>query len=289
PEQLIASAAQDATHPSRLIALERWPKRPARAMGPKSYWRELCVARHWLMLRHYRHETSGLRGGCARSARRAPRAACARAGRYAGGARRDPTPAERGVARAGDMGCARGRPVPATRRVAQGAHLRVLAAGGSSDAPLDAMALYRSIAGPAADALRKFAPDMTLSLDQANVEVGAGFALSDLRARARTDGSGVTLDLAGASTLWKQLSAALRVEYADLAARGSLALDGLALAADLPPATLRAKLRTDGRSALECEFDASLGALVPAAKGRLLLPAGMPPQVAGEVGDVDLA
>ena len=182
----------------------------------------------------------------------------------------------------------RGRPEISSVSL-QRPHLRVLAAGGSSDAPLDAMALYRSIAGPAADALRKFAPDMTLSLDQANVEVGAGFALSDLRARARTDGSGVTLDLAGASTLWKQLSAALRVEYADLAARGSLALDGLALAADLPPATLRAKLRTDGRSALECEFDASLGALVPAAKGRLLLPAGMPPQVAGEVGDVDLA
>ena len=53
------------------------------------------------------------------------------------------------------------------------------------------MALYRDVAEPVASALQKFAPEMALSLDQASVDVGAGFELRDLRARARTDSKGV--------------------------------------------------------------------------------------------------
>jgi hypothetical protein len=167
--------------------------------------------------------------------------------------------------------------------------IRIMVAGGKSDVPPDAMALYRGVAEPAASALKKFAPEMSLSLDQARVEVGANFVLRDLRARARTDGTGVELDVAAASSRWKRATIQARVEYADLSARGAVALEELAADPDLAPATLRARLRTDGSTALECEFDGRLGTLLPAAKGRLLLPAGKPPQLAAELTGVDVA
>ena len=151
------------------------------------------------------------------------------------------------------------------------------------------MALYRGVAEPAASALKKFAPEMSLSLDQASVEVGADFVLRDLRARARTDGKGVELDVAAASSRWKRATLQARVEYADLSASGTVALEELSADPDLAPATLRARLRTDGSTALECEFDGRLGTLLPAAKGRLLLPAGKPPQLAAELTGVDVA
>jgi hypothetical protein len=167
--------------------------------------------------------------------------------------------------------------------------IRLTASGGGREGPLDAMALYRSVAEPAASALRKFAPEMSLSLDQARVEVGANFVLRDLRARARTDGKGVELEVAAASSRWKRATLQARMEYADLSASGTVALDELSADPDLAPATLHARLRTDGSTALECEFDGRLGTLLPAAKGRLLLTAGKPPQLAAELTGVDVA
>src|SRR5688500_3583380 len=167
--------------------------------------------------------------------------------------------------------------------------IRITAAGGGREGPLDAMALYRAVAEPAASALKKFAPEMSLSLDQARVEVGANFVLRDLQARARTDGKGGGLDVAAARSRWKRATLQARVEYADLSASGTVALEELSADPDLAPATLRARLRTDGSTALECEFDGRLGTLLPAAKGRLRLPAGKPPQLAAELTGVDVA
>ena len=130
--------------------------------------------------------------------------------------------------------------------------IRLTAPGGGREGPLDAMALYRSVAEPAASALKKFAPGMSLSLDQARVEVGANFVLRDLRARARTDGKGVELDVAAASSRWKRATSQARVEYADLSASGTVALDELAADPDLAPATLHARVRTDGSTAMVC-------------------------------------
>src|SRR5688572_7675084 len=171
----------------------------------------------------------------------------------------------------------------------QRARIRILAAAGRRDVPRDAMALYRGVAEPAASALKKFAPEMSLSLDQASVDAGGGFVLRDLRARARTDGKGIELEVAGASSRWKRATLQARVEYADLSASGTVALEELSADPHLAPATLRARLRTDGSTALECEFDGRLGTLLPAAKGRLLLPAGQPPQLAAELTGVDVA
>src|ERR1043165_2156567 len=146
-----------------------------------------------------------------------------------------------------------------------------------SDAPLDALAAYRQTMEPVARVLREFAPDTAFKLEQARVEVGAGFALREVRGDMRTDANGVQLELDTASTLWKRLAAQARVEYSDLSARADVALDALEFDKAVPPAALRAKLRTDGKSAIECEFDAVVGS-VARSKGKLVVPAGKPPE-----------
>jgi hypothetical protein len=160
---------------------------------------------------------------------------------------------------------------------------------GGGEAAVDALTAYRAAMEPVARALQEFAPDTAFKLEQATVALGPDFVLRDLQASARTDGNGVELDLATAASLWKRLSIQARVEYADLSARAAVALDALVFDKDVPPATLRAKLRTDARSLAEAEFDGSLGTLVPSAKGRLLAPAGKPPELSAELTGVDLA
>ena len=113
--------------------------------------------------------------------------------------------------------------------------------------------------------------------------------MRDLRADARTDGKGVDLQLSTAASLWKRLSVEARVDYADLAARAAIALEALVIDKDIPPATLRARLSTDGKSAIEGDFDGNIGAVVTTAKGKLLAPAGKPPLLAAELSGVDLA
>jgi len=170
--------------------------------------------------------------------------------------------------------------------------IRVLAAGagGNGDMPpSDAVAAYRAAMEPVANALQEFAPDMAFKLDEASVELRAGFAVRDLTAAARTDRNGVQLELTAASTLWKRLSLEARVEYADLSARAAVALDALALDKDIPPAALRARLRTDGKSAIEGDLEGNVGALVPAAKGKLVAPAGKAPELSAELTGIDLA
>jgi hypothetical protein len=157
-----------------------------------------------------------------------------------------------------------------------------------SDAPLDGLAAYRAAMEPVARVLRQFAPDTTFKLEQAGVEVGTGFALRELRADVRTDGNGVQLELDTAGTLWKRLTAQARVEYADLSARADVALDALAFDEAVPPAALRAKLRTDGKSAIDCEFEGAVGSLAKS-KGKLVLPAGKSPELAAQVEAADLA
>ena len=159
---------------------------------------------------------------------------------------------------------------------------------GESNAPLDALAAYRQAMEPMTRILRQFAPDTAFKLEQAGVEVGTGFALRGLRADVRTDANGVQLELDTASTLWKRLTAQARVEYADLSARADLAVDALSFEKAIPPAVVRAKLRTDGTNAIECEFDGAVGS-VAKSKGKLVLPAGKPPELAAQLEAPDLA
>ena len=160
--------------------------------------------------------------------------------------------------------------------------------GKESDAPFDALAAYRQAMEPLARVLREFAPDTAFKLEQAAFEVGTSVALRELRADVRTDGNGVALEVDTASNLWRRLTAQARVEYSDLSARADITLDGLAPDKEIPPAALRAKLRTDGKSAIECEFDGAVGS-VAKAKGKLVLPAGKPPELAAHLEAPDLA
>jgi uncharacterized protein involved in outer membrane biogenesis len=168
--------------------------------------------------------------------------------------------------------------------------IRILAGGGKgSDGPIDALASYRQVMKPLAQALREFAPETALKLEGAVVEIGTAFTLRDLRAEARTDDKGVEVQVSTGANLWKRLSVEARVDYADLGARATIALEALAIDKDIPPATLRARLSTDGKSAIEGDFDGNIGAVVPTAKGKLLAPAGKPPLLAAELSGVDLA
>jgi hypothetical protein len=169
--------------------------------------------------------------------------------------------------------------------------IRVVAAGAApgEKKPVDAMALYRAAVEPAARALQEFAPDMEFQLNEALVELGDKFTLRDVRALGRTDSKGVELEAASASTLWQLLSVKARVEYADLSARAGLQIEGLTPDKDVPTAALRAQLRTDGTNAIDCDFDGAVGTLVSAVKGKLLLPAAKPPQLAVELAGIDAA
>ena len=131
--------------------------------------------------------------------------------------------------------------------------------GSTSDAPFDPLTAYRAAMEPTARALLEFAPDTAVKLEEASVEIGPEFTLRDLRADARTDGKGVDLQLSTGASLWKRLSVEARVDYADLAAHAAIALEALAIDKDIPPATLRAKLSTDGKSGLEGDFDGNVG------------------------------
>ena len=163
--------------------------------------------------------------------------------------------------------------------------VRLQGSGQSEKQELDAVSAYRKALEPVVRALQRFAPDTELRIERAAVDPGA---LRDLNANVRTAADGVDLELSAASALWKRLSIKGRVEYASLAARAQVELDALVVDKDVPPATVRAQLRTDAKSAVESDFDASLGS-VAAAKGKLVLPAGKPPELSAHLGAIDLA
>ena len=166
--------------------------------------------------------------------------------------------------------------------------VRVVPSKESNDQTVDPISLYRAAIEPVARALRDLAPDMAFKLEQASVELGADFALRGLQANARTDDKGVALQASAASNYWKRLTVAGRIEYADLSARLDVALDGVVIDKDIPAASLRAQLRTDAKTTIECDFDGSAGSLA-AAKGKVLLPAGQPLQVTASLSGVDVA
>ena len=160
--------------------------------------------------------------------------------------------------------------------------IRVLAGGSGGDAPADAVAAYRAAMEPVTRALREFAPDTAFRLEEASVDLGPDLKLRDLRADARTDSKGVELELATAGNLWKRLSVQGRVEYADLCGARAIELDAWSLDKDVPPASVRAQLRTDARARSNANSTASLGPLVPAAKGRLAFPRASRPELKAE-------
>lgn len=138
----------------------------------------------------------------------------------------------------------------------------------------DIFVLYRSVMAPIVDAVRKFAPDTVVAIEEAELEVCVPDAppmrLSKLSLRARAGAAGMALDATAASEYWSSLALAARVEYSDLSVKASLRGANIKPQAWLeryvgnvpvgvsPAAVhLRVEARTDARTALEGEFDAS--------------------------------
>jgi uncharacterized protein involved in outer membrane biogenesis len=141
-------------------------------------------------------------------------------------------------------------------------------ASGGEGAPVDVLKAYRAAMEPALRALQDFAPDMALRIEDGTIE-----RFSNVNFTARTGASGVDLELSAASPYWKRLAVDGRVEYGDLAARARVEVDALVVDADIPASRVRAQLRTDAKSVIECDFEASVGN-IGTARGKLVLPQG---------------
>jgi len=136
-------------------------------------------------------------------------------------------------------------------------------------------ATYRSAADAVVGAVRAFAPETVLAIQEAEVDIrtpdGPLLRLRDLSLRARTGRNGMDLELAAASDHWSRLRLGARVEYADFSGNAMLEIDGLRpqpwldamlarapVRVAIPAAELRLKLRTDGRTSVESEVHASV-------------------------------
>ena len=149
-------------------------------------------------------------------------------------------------------------------------------------APADPLATYRAVMDPVVRALRELAPQTVLRIEGGAFDPGA---VRELDMEARTGADGVDFQLAAASARWKRGSIKGNLAYADLAAHARIEIDALHLDGDLPPANVRAELRTDGRTSIESDFEGSLGTLA-AARGKARLPAN---ELEADVSGVDLA
>ena len=157
--------------------------------------------------------------------------------------------------------------------------IRILAKSSASSEPIDPLKAYRAVMEPASKALQDFAADMTLRIEQGQFD-----QFRNINFSAQTNSTGVDLELSAASDLWKRLSVRGRVEFADLSARAQVQLDGLTVDADIPALNLRAQARTDGKTLIECDFDATAGS-IGSAKGKAVLPAN---KLTAELNGIDV-
>jgi hypothetical protein len=151
--------------------------------------------------------------------------------------------------------------------------LRVAASGPPESAkPEEAGATpvetYRSVV----EAIRRFAPETSLDIDDGETEIEAAgmppVRVRALQLRARTDDEGLSLELAASSDAWKRLQATVKVGFGDFSGEAKAEitdvkpqpwLDRLLEASPvkvaLEGATLRAEGRSDGKSKLETRIE----------------------------------
>ncbi|HEY6240312.1 MAG TPA: AsmA-like C-terminal domain-containing protein, partial [Burkholderiales bacterium] len=125
---------------------------------------------------------------------------------------------------------------------------------------------------------RAFAVDTELEIDDATAEVRApdlpAMRLSRLSIRAQTDSRGLDVEAATAGNFWDKLKLSARIEFDDLSGRASLEvadlkpqvwLDRFVPRTDIgiavPAASLRAQVRTDGKTSLDCSFDTNVASM----------------------------
>jgi len=150
--------------------------------------------------------------------------------------------------------------------------------------------IYRSVASPIVDAVRRFAPDMVLRIDDAGMEVSAPgmppIQLTKLSLRAQTGSKGMQLELATAANYWSRLKLSARVEFSDLSGKASLDATDIKpqtwldrylgkspVGVVVPVANLSVQARTDGKTSLEADFEAQAGSVeILSARERVQVP-----------------
>jgi len=123
----------------------------------------------------------------------------------------------------------------------------------------------------AVEAIRRFAPDAVVEIEDAGVDVRvAGMPQVRVRAldlRAHTGSEGIEVELTAEGDAWSRFKLSASVAFADLSGTAHLEADLKPQAwldrflaespvrVALPAASVRANARTDGKTRLECDFD----------------------------------
>src|SRR6267142_1194154 len=136
----------------------------------------------------------------------------------------------------------------------------------------DPLQIYRSVMSALVGALREFAPDTVVEIENADVAVRVEdlppIEISNLALQARTGHEGVDLNATAASRYWTTMKLAGRIQYADLSSTAELhlariqgqawldwLLKGSGFAAALPEVDLSVRFRGDAAKALELDLD----------------------------------
>ena len=142
----------------------------------------------------------------------------------------------------------------------------------------DPIAVYRNAMQPVVDALRRFAPELALTVQDAQLDVIVpGLPTIEpvgLAADGRSDAQGLELNATATGKMLQRLRAKLRLEYADLKARVEIDgsglkpqplvdhyLSGAAVSVGLPSGEAHAEAHTDGKTALSATVTADVPAL----------------------------
>lgn len=137
----------------------------------------------------------------------------------------------------------------------------------------DIVAAYRSVMGPVVEAVREFAPDTVVTIEDGELEVlvpdALPMKLSKLTFRAHAGTGSVALDATAASQYWSWVAFSARVEYTDLSAKASLRganiepqawleryVGDVPVGVSLAAVRLHAEAHTDAKTSLECEINA---------------------------------
>jgi uncharacterized protein involved in outer membrane biogenesis len=154
-----------------------------------------------------------------------------------------------------------------------------------SEGAVDPMAAYRRAMQPVVDALRRFAPDLALSVQDGtlNVSVPGTPSIGQIRlnAEGRSSSQGMTLTATAKGALWEEVKASARLAYADLAAHVTIDAAGLkpqavldhylrgaaAVGIVLPAGHAHAELHTDGRTTLGAKLTADIPELTVTRNG----------------------
>lgn len=136
------------------------------------------------------------------------------------------------------------------------------------EARADPVEIYRS----AIEAIRRFAPESVLEVENADLDVRMSglppMRLRKLEVLAKTGSKGLNVEATAESEYWRRLKLSADVAYADLSGEAKVEAAGIRpqvwldhyladspVRVALPAASLRARARTDGREKLECDFD----------------------------------